>query len=40
MNVTRQKQTRREAASGYQWGKGSREGQNQARGLRRTNHYA
>ena len=40
-NKTKQKQTPRytEQTSGYQWGEGSRKGQDRGRGLRCTNYY-
>ena len=37
MNITKQKQTHREQASGQQWGEEQGEGQNKGRGLKGTN---
>ena len=41
MTITKSKETHRyrEQTKGYQWGKGSREGQDRARELRNTNYY-
>ena len=41
MNITKKKQTHRyrKQTCGYQWGEGSREGQERGRGLRGTNYY-